>query len=593
MKRADALPRHLRNERGQALPLIALAMVALLALTGFAIDFGRVWVARQQLQQAVDAAALAAGQQLPNSADAYSDAVAYSAGIGDKNSVTGWGVTAGNPSVTFECVNTGAYVSANSLPSCLTDTSDSSSTGSSYNCDPSGQYVTAPLPSGATTCNAVKIQQSVTVKTSLLGLFTKSFTVSESSTASAPTSSVPRPMNLYIILDNTDSMTDTCTNADGSVDTLSGISGTPSKLDCAKAGVRSLLQELDPCDASLSSCGSDVGSTNNVQYPLDEVGMLVFPALTETLTRGGTSPHYTYSLGTTPGPSATALADEVNCNSGESFSVTYPPYQRYTYPSAIPLTAPTADPDDVTGDNFAGYQVVPLSTDYRSSDVPSNTTLNAGTSTAPGSKLVDSVDWGDCPATTVGSGRNATTYPAGSWPGSDIYGLKAIGGQGSYLAGAITEAQHLLTLAPQTRTATDGQIEPAVNAIIVLSDGELNQPTSSKNGVATDGVDPGATGNTGWTSTQPCTDAIDAANAAKAAKTIIFSIAYDSSGDCDPDNYSGDGSYQAQTLMYDISSGDDYYASAVGDLTSVFQEAGTAVAGQARLVDCTQVAPSC
>ena len=50
-------------------------------------------VAQRNLQGAVDAAALVAGQNLPNATTAYSDAVAYSGATGDKNAVGGYGVT--------------------------------------------------------------------------------------------------------------------------------------------------------------------------------------------------------------------------------------------------------------------------------------------------------------------------------------------------------------------------------------------------------------------------------------------------------------------------------------------------------------------
>ena len=89
-----------------------------------------------------------------------------------------------------------------------------------------------------------------------------------------------------------------------------------------------------------------------------------------------------------------------------------------------------------------------LSSDYRPS--VANTTLNATTS-----NLVESVDWGQC--------------SGGTYPGGNYYGLKDIGGQGSYLAGAITEAQYQLQ-----QNARAG----ATNAIVILSDGEMTNPKS-------------------------------------------------------------------------------------------------------------------
>lgn len=53
------------REWGQVLPLTAVLLVALLAVAALGLDLGRLWMVRRDLQQAADAAALAAVQQLP------------------------------------------------------------------------------------------------------------------------------------------------------------------------------------------------------------------------------------------------------------------------------------------------------------------------------------------------------------------------------------------------------------------------------------------------------------------------------------------------------------------------------------------------
>ena len=60
--------RRTRGERGQILPLVAFALVALLGIWAFAIDVGFAYYAKRQLQSATDAAALAGAQDLPNGA---------------------------------------------------------------------------------------------------------------------------------------------------------------------------------------------------------------------------------------------------------------------------------------------------------------------------------------------------------------------------------------------------------------------------------------------------------------------------------------------------------------------------------------------
>ena len=49
----------MRNERGQALVILAFALIALAAFAGLAIDGGRAYSARRQAQNTADATAMA------------------------------------------------------------------------------------------------------------------------------------------------------------------------------------------------------------------------------------------------------------------------------------------------------------------------------------------------------------------------------------------------------------------------------------------------------------------------------------------------------------------------------------------------------
>ncbi|MBQ7129867.1 MAG: hypothetical protein IJO21_02345 [Oscillospiraceae bacterium] len=51
-----------KNERGSVMVIVAIALTSLLGFTGLAVDFGTLAMTRQELQNAADAAALAAGQ---------------------------------------------------------------------------------------------------------------------------------------------------------------------------------------------------------------------------------------------------------------------------------------------------------------------------------------------------------------------------------------------------------------------------------------------------------------------------------------------------------------------------------------------------
>jgi Flp pilus assembly protein TadG len=510
MKGAAAILRRVRQRNGQVVPLVAMCMVVFFGFAALVFDLGRAFVAQKQLQAAVNAAALVAGQTLPNATNANIAAAAYGGGVGEKNAVRGYGVTAGSPSVTFECVSHAPNYTSGSCPA------DTSNTG----CHPSGTQPTQP--SGATTCNAVLVKETATVSTTFASSFLPSITISASATAGAR-GGKSHPIHAYVILDNTQSITQGCSGA------VPGVS-SPEKIDCAKAGMQALLEALWPCDSSLSSCGTATANSAaadgtpqlgaNVAYPVDEVGLLVFPAIK------------------VPSPaSSTPVGDEIDCNANDNFSVTYPPWTPYTY------NAGATDGGIPSSDAYLGYQAVALSSDYRSSVAA--TTLNWTTS-----KLVETVDWGQC------SGSK--------YPGGDYYGLKVIGGQGSYLAGAITEAQHLL----------DASAQPGVtNAIIVESDGQLNNPKT-------------------FTDYNPCNSAISAATQAKAAGTVIYSIAYGSNGTACPDKNYG---YTDLETMTDIASnaGTFFDEPTAGVLTTDFQQVGTDLSDSRLIPVCTAAPPGC
>ena len=61
---AGSNQRNAKDECGQALVLVAAAMVILIALTGFAVDVGHTYLVQRQLQSATDAAALAGALEL-------------------------------------------------------------------------------------------------------------------------------------------------------------------------------------------------------------------------------------------------------------------------------------------------------------------------------------------------------------------------------------------------------------------------------------------------------------------------------------------------------------------------------------------------
>src|SRR5262245_65939135 len=78
------------DERGAILVHVALAMLALIALSAFTIDYGAFWVARRQAQNSADAAALAGALSLAfDDPDDLPRAQAAAAETGKANVVLG------------------------------------------------------------------------------------------------------------------------------------------------------------------------------------------------------------------------------------------------------------------------------------------------------------------------------------------------------------------------------------------------------------------------------------------------------------------------------------------------------------------------
>jgi Flp pilus assembly protein TadG len=479
----------IRDQQGQVLPIMALFMLVVAALMVITVDFGRVYVAQQQLQNAVNAAALAAGQQMPDDSAAYTAAIKYGGTGTAGNAPFGYDVSTAAPIVTFECLSHGTDYTAGTPPTCPSDTSPGVTTATK--CNPTGS---TPANPSVSTCNAVYIKETATVKSIFGGLIFPSWTVSASAIAAAHAAGT-KPLDVFVILDTSQSMQYICEESiDGTPSIpyvpMSGSTPAsgPDKEECAKDGVQSLLEQLAPCASSVT-CGTDPmpnidGANWTTSTPVDEVGVMVTPANTSEWAS------YEDNCNSTPGTS-------------DSSDDLYLPWSEPTGGSlgAIPAGDSTAS---VSGYTASGYEAVGLSSDYRNSASTTNTALNAN------SDLVKSVSSYSCsqPAT----------------PGGDYYGVKVIGGHGSYLAGAITYAEYALLSATRAGMATP--------VIVIESDGDLDSPTSDSSYWS----QPGTSSSIGTSTSaayyeawwDPCLSAIEAADQAKAAGISIYSIEFDS-----------------------------------------------------------------
>jgi Flp pilus assembly protein TadG len=310
----NLLRRMLQEQDGQALYLVSALMVVFLGMAAISIDIGYAIHAQRELQASVDAAATAGALDLPN-ATAATTAKAY-----DGES-TGKNYRPDLPGVTT--------INGTPLVTCVTAT----------------QLQTLSITIGPTCTNsaggnAVVVEEQVSVPTFFAKVFgVHSITLRANALVLEKGSqgSAPSPVNVMVILDTTHSMQNADSNCTGT-----GLS-SPTREDCAKAGVRTLLTELEPCDPILG-CGTF--SNGAAQHPYQSVGLAIFPGLTAT------------SYDTDEYNCQTTTLSTSNGISLYSNPTTQPPY----------------------------YTVVPLSSDFLTSDTSG--TLNTGTS-----HLADAVYW--------------------------------------------------------------------------------------------------------------------------------------------------------------------------------------------------------
>ncbi|MGA7871114.1 MAG: hypothetical protein WCA22_09460 [Candidatus Binatus sp.] len=438
------------SPRGQSIVLVAGALVGLLAAVAFVVDVGRAYYAYQQLLVQTQAAALAGGAVMSNdgetSSEAEATATSYGGASGDANAnsstLTNVKVTA-----TTKCLTSKAAV-AMGVPAC-----------NAYSIG----------------MNAMTVTETAKVPTTfarVLGFDT--WNLSATAMASAK-GGFNGPYNVAIIVDTTNSMTQSDSGNCGK-----------ERIQCALQGVQVLLSTLSPCPGGLTSCGATTASsvavptpasgnetaTNVENNPVDEVALFTFPGLAAS------------------GTSIGNVQDDIKC------PTTNPPITSYNeFFNASNCTGSGKPVPCCTGSgkgttcattlNPPVYQIVPFSSDYRTSDT--------ATSLYASSDLV----------IAAGGGCSA--------------GLGAPGGEGTFYAGVINTAQSAL-IAQQTVRASAGV--QTKNVLILVSDGEANAtPTAGMEA-------PNPAPSKVYSATGQCAQAVAASQAAAAAGTTVYAVAY-------------------------------------------------------------------
>jgi Flp pilus assembly protein TadG len=478
---------HLLDQGGAVAVWWAMLIPLACGVGGIVVDVGYAYTCQRELQMSTNAAAMAAAAQLPTVSSAQSAGYQFSAEAASGSLPKGINYYNNLPNVTASVVT--GCVSITYLPAC----------------------------GGSITANAVQVTETTTIPT----FFMKAMTIFGikglgAINLSARTTAVMRgaqrgPYNVAIVMDATGSMSYT----DG------GSNCTGSKAQCAEQGAQILLSEFSPCLPGLSNCGT--ATNGNVNNAVDEVSFFTFPA---------------YVAGT-------QVAGPETCNSTQSNTWTnylekYPDSTSYAtvYHSNPTMPGIGSGSGQITTANLntlvSQYQVAPLESNYRTSDVSSSSTnpltiANSGVSSSNPS-IVNAVG---------GNSYFGGTGCTGAYvcPQAQNNGAGCVS---TYFAGALFTAQEYL--------ANNARAN-ASNVIILLSDGDAN---GGRMGAGSTHLN--SNGNYP-SSTRQCQQAVDIATAAKAAGTKIYVVGYGvTSGGCATDS-----GYSACSTLRSIASSDSKF----------------------------------
>jgi Flp pilus assembly protein TadG len=258
-----------REQRGQVIALMVVALIPLLGMVGLAVDIGYAYYSQRTLQSSADAASLAGASQLPNLPGALGIASQYGATSSGKNAVQSGGITGVTESVSEKCVA--------SLPGCAPD-------------------------------NAVVVDESGSSSTFFLKLFgVNSIPIRVESTACGPCAD--RPADIVVVFDRTGSM---CQYWNGGNDPAC------TKLNAAKSGIETMLTAFDPSvdrvglvvlppvDAGKSNCTTP----SSTSYNSTSSKYVVVP-ITSAYKSGGVLDHSSLLVSTVdcmPGSGTTSYA---------------------------------------------------------------------------------------------------------------------------------------------------------------------------------------------------------------------------------------------------------------------------------------------
>jgi Putative Flp pilus-assembly TadE/G-like len=414
----SAIADFISDDRGQMLPLLAVAFLVLLGTAGFGIDVGRVYYCSRALQQNTDAAALAGAGSM-HTASSTSEVIAAATAMSGVNGSEN--VRSSVPNVTF--------LSGYPALKCLSTLQSQ------------GMACAGSVP-----YNSIQVQEQSVVPMYFASFFGYSTMTTTARSTASVRGGAPTPSNIAIVVDTTLSMASPDSNC-GS-----------TQIQCALSGIQTLLQTLNPCAASLSACQVTNGVAAN---SVDRVALFTFPNVSAS-----TVSLYLNCTSAVPSPT---LSNRYWNTLTFGYTINYvmptsplgltPVTPWPTLPAAMAYSYPTAaasayNPSQANNATYpmtlgtATYQVTPFLSDYRVSN--GATTLNQN------SQVVRAVGG------ATGCGGMAPPNYAGVF--------------GTYYAGAIYAAQSALLAQQAVNSGTNIMIilgdgdnnSPAMNGLNVV-----------------------------------------------------------------------------------------------------------------------------
>ncbi len=263
--------RVVRNgERGATAVVVALSLILLMAAGAFGYDVAKLYYERQQLRNAVDAAAQAGASGLTNTATATDLAIQYA-----NWNFPGLGLSASD--ISFFCVVRNATGNAaGGYP-------DASQVGAAKTCEGKPGWTNADAKCSDTSCaipcnagqkcNAIQISKTRTVDF----IFGPAINISNGSTGAVKTLSckgscggtpAPNPMNVVVMADRTPSMYLT--------------KGNNTDLNALKSGITSMLGSMNPAQQYVAFGAIHKSAADGSAAPLPSGGKIFTETTTST-----------------------------------------------------------------------------------------------------------------------------------------------------------------------------------------------------------------------------------------------------------------------------------------------------------------------